>query len=62
MVSIVDHRNLVSSTIYAKEIHVMTKSECKRLYGSHKKVNMVEGVVVNVDQKITKQRSVLSQL
>ena len=56
MFYLVDQRNVVSSTRYAKDIHVMNESECKRLYGSHKKVNMVEGVVVNIDQNITKQR------
>ena len=34
----------------------MAEAECNRLYGSQKKVKMVEGVVVNVDLQITKQR------
>ena len=34
----------------------MAEAECGRIYGSQKKVNMVEGVFVNVDLKITKQR------
>ena len=57
MVSPVDQRKVVGSTVHAKLIHVMAESECQRLYGSQNKVNMVEGViVVNVDQQITKQR------
>ena len=47
---------MVGSTVHAKAIHVMAESECRRLYDSQKKVKMVEGVVVNVDLKITKQR------
>ena len=34
----------------------MAEAECKRLYGSQKKANMAEGIVVNVDQNITKKR------
>ena len=33
----------------------MAEAECNRIYGSQKKVEMVEEVVVDVDQEITKQ-------
>ena len=56
MVPPVDLSKVVSSTVHAKAIHVMDGDEYNRLYGSQKKVNMVEEVVVNVEQKITKQR------
>ena len=56
MVPPVDQRKVVGSTVHAKSIHVMAEAECNRLYGSQKKVKMVEGVVINVDLKITKQR------
>ena len=55
MVSPVDERNVVGSTVHAKSIHVMSEAECQRLYGSQKKVKMLEVVVVNVDQNISKQ-------
>ena len=51
-----DQRKVVGSTVHAKSMHVMAEAEYNRLYGSQKKVKMVEGVVFNVDQKITKQR------
>ena len=51
-----DQRKAVGSTVHAKAINIMNEYECNRLYGSQKKVNMVEGVVVNVGQQITKQR------
>ena len=56
MVPSVYIRKLVGSTVHAKFIHVMSEAECNRLYGSQKKVKMVEGVVINVDLQITKQR------
>ena len=56
MVPPVDQRKVVGSTVHAKAIHVTAEAECKILYGSQKNVNMVEGVVVNVDQKNTEQR------
>ena len=56
MVPPVDIRKVVGSTVHAKSIHVMAKAECNRLYGSHNKVKMVEGVVINVNLQITKQR------
>ena len=56
MVTPVDQRKVVGSTVYAKAINVMSEFECNRLYGSQNKVNRVEGVVVNVDQQITKQK------
>ena len=34
----------------------MAEAECNIIYGSQKKVKMVEGVVVRADQQITKQR------
>ena len=51
----VDLRKVVGSTVHAKAIHIMSEYECNRLYGSKKKVNMVKGVVINVDLQITKQ-------
>ena len=51
-----DQSKVVSSTVHAKVINVMAESECRRLYGSQKKVNMGEGFVVNVDLEIIKQR------
>ena len=56
MVYPVDQRKVVGSIVYSKAINVMTEAECQRLYGSKNKVKMVEGVVINVDQKSTKQR------
>ena len=56
MVSPVDLRKVVGSTVNDKAIHVMNEAERNRIYGSQKKVNMFEGVVINVDLKITKQR------
>ena len=56
MVPPVDQRKVVGSTVHAKAINVIAEYECQRIYGSHKKVKMVEGVVVNIDQQITKQR------
>ena len=53
MVPPVDQRKLVRSTVHAKAVHVMTKDELNRLYGSQKKAERVDGVVVNVDQQIT---------
>ena len=44
---------VVGSTVRAKDIRVMDEAECNRLYGSQKNVNMVEGVVINVDLQIT---------
>ena len=48
----VDQRKVVGSTFCAKYIHVMDETKCNRLYSSQKKVKMVEGVVVNVEQKL----------
>ena len=56
MVPPIDQRKLIGSTVHAKAMHVMAEAECNILYGSQKKLEMVEGVVVNVDQQITKQR------
>ena len=56
MVPPVDQRKVVGSTVHAEAIHIMAEAEYNRLYGSQKKVEMVEGVVVNFDQQITKQR------
>ena len=56
MVLPIDLRKMVGTTVSSKASHVMSEAECNRLYGSQKKVNMVEGVVINVDLKITKQR------
>ena len=56
MVTPVDLSKVVGSTVYAKAIHVMTEDECNIIYGSHNKVNMFEGVVINVDLQITKKR------
>ena len=56
MFSPVDQINIVGSKVHAKSIHVMAESECQILYGSQKKMRMVEGVVVNVGQQITNQR------
>ena len=56
MVYPVDQSRAVGSTVHAKAIHVMAEAERRRLYGSQKKVKMVEEVVVNVDLKITKER------
>ena len=42
MVPPVDLRKVVGYTVRAKAIHVMAESEFNRLYGSQKKVNMVE--------------------
>ena len=56
MVSPVDVRNVAGFTVNAKAMHVMAEDECNILYGSHKKVKMVEGVVINVDLQITNQR------
>ena len=52
----VDLRKVVGYTVHAKAIHVMDESEWNRLYGSQKKVRMAEGVVIDVDLQITKQR------
>ena len=52
----VDISKVVGSTVHSKSICVMAEVECNRLYVSQKKVKMVEGVVINVDLKITKQR------
>ena len=43
---------VVGSTVHSKLVHVMAEAEYNRLYGSQKKVNMVEGVVINVDLKL----------
>ena len=56
MVPPVDQRKVVGYTVHAKAICVMDETECNILYGAQKKVKMVEGVVVNVDQQITNQR------
>ena len=56
MVPPVDLRKVVGSKVHDKAIRVMAESECNILYGSQKKVNMVEGVVIHVDLQITKQR------
>ena len=56
MVYPVDERKVVGSTVHAKAIHLIFEDECQILYGSHKKVNIAEGVVVAVDQQINKQR------
>ena len=55
MVPTVGLRKVVGSTVHSKDIHVMAKSICNKIYGSHKKVKMVEGVVINVDRQITKK-------
>ena len=55
MVTPVDQRKVVGSTVHSKFIHAMDESERIRLYGSQKKVKMVEGFFY-VDQQITKQR------
>ena len=55
MVPSVDLRKVVVSTVHTKVINVMAEAECNRIYGSQKKVKMVEGVVINVDLQITKQ-------
>ena len=52
----VDQRKLVGSTVHSKSIYVMSEAEYNRLYVSKKTVKMVEGIFVNVDQQITKQR------
>ena len=54
MVSTVDKRKVVGFTVHDKAIHVMAEAECLRLYGSQKKVKIVEGVFVNFDQQINK--------
>ena len=41
---------VVGSTVHAKATHVMAEAECNISYGSQKKVNAVEGVVVNVEK------------
>ena len=51
-----DVRKLVGSTVRAKATHVMAEAECNILYGSQKKVKMVEGFVINIDLQITNQR------
>ena len=56
MVPPVNQRKVVGSTVHAKSIRLMAEAECNTLYGSQKKVNMFEGVVINVDRKVTKQR------
>ena len=56
MVNPVYQRKVVGSTVHAKAIHVISEAECNILYGSQKKAKMAEGVVVNVDQQINKQR------
>ena len=56
MVTNVDLSKVVGSKVHDRSIRVMDKAECKRLYGSQKKVKMVKGVVVNVDLQITKKR------
>ena len=55
MVLPVYQRKLIGSQVHAKYICVINEAECNILYGSQKKVKMVEGVVVNVGQKITKK-------
>ena len=52
MVPPVDQSKVVGSIVHAKAIRVMAEAECNILYGLRKKVNIVEGVVVNVDQKL----------
>ena len=56
MVPPVDQMKVVGSTVHSKSINILAEDECNRIYGSHKKLNMVEEFVVNVDQQITKQR------
>ena len=56
MVYPVDERKVVGSTVHAKAINLIAEDECQILYGSHKNVNIAEGVVVAVDQQINKQR------
>ena len=56
MVYPVDLSKVVGSKVHDRSIRVMDEAECKRLYGSQKKVKMVKGVVVNVDLQITKKR------
>ena len=48
MVHPIDRRNVVGSTVHYKSINVMAEAEYNRIYGSQKKVKMVEGVVNNV--------------
>ena len=43
------------STVHTESIHVMAEAECNILYGSQKKVKMVEEGVLNVYQQIIKQ-------
>ena len=54
MVPPVDIRKVVGYTVHSKTINVMDEAEYNRLYGSQKNLKMVEGVVVNVNQQITK--------
>ena len=56
MVTPVDLRKVVGYTVHDKAIHDMDEAEFNILYDSQKKVKIVEGVVVNVDLKITKLR------
>ena len=56
MVPPVDLRKVFGSKFHAKAIHIISGAECNRLYDSQKKVKMVEGVVINVELQITKQR------
>ena len=56
MVPPVDLRMVVGSTVHAKSIHVMAEAECNVHYVPQKKVNIDEGVVINVDLQITKKR------
>ena len=50
MVPPVDQSKIVGSIVHAKSIYVMAEDEFNRLHGSQKKVKMVEGVVIHVDQ------------
>ena len=56
MVPPVDQRKIFGFTVNAKAIRIMAEAKFNRLYGSQKKVERVEGFVVDVDQKISKQR------
>ena len=56
MVTLVDLRKGVGSTVHSKYIHIMDKSKCNRVYYSKKKMIMVADFFINVDLQITKQR------
>ena len=55
MVPPIDQSKVIGSTVHSKAIHVTADVKFNMLYGSQKKVDMVEGVVINVYQKIMKK-------